>query len=855
MAANRYGQIWHGNHHHINIRFPSNEARLKFQNEFQEYHASHEHEGEVPTFKHVTLKDLRLGTGDRSPEDLVKAETDAAYRITLDGYGWSDIHDYHNPRGWSDYFHYHVPTCCVSPTIVIDREFVDSGTLQRHELSALIGDMPDTDFQSLMDSITADGVIDNIINIHEGQILDGWHRFRACQELNLLRKLRFKDYDTEKDGDPVAFVLARNVERRQLSAGQRAQVSVAFNERFGHGGDRSKSHNGGLKTRQQLAAQAGVGTTTIDRAIAIEKAGESEAVIAGEKTAGEVLKTREAAKSLKRKKQLLKDMWDKRKQASRDYIGDSDTDLNQHLMQDQLEDGFAQTHENLSDAFKSGMKRCTATGDFAIFEKDALKSDISIEVLEKECKAISIYAHHIASWTEQDWIQERIERQKNLLAKPTEADDLKTLWKQVNAEIPAWKQRDKEDCQYASDHIGKASKSMLVQALRNCNKDNSTGPATAEELKQLLTLLQKDYFPFILRVRDILKNKDKTEKDTAALIEQIEANVTAFRNLYAEHYEKGITPLADMFTAGITEYNLPKEGLVLSLDNPTGGYTDAKTLQRIQGVTARFIKDWTESRVKAGWIRKCLQTEEDAKAELWEKIDARLPKWKERLPVENQDVPVENFTKDLLIAKFREYHERAGVADIDIGEPGTPLSLVELEELLRYIRNETHGIIFNVRKALLADVPEKPTEKEQIDRASGVSIEFPVSAAGRLFNKYNRSAVVSTECPVSDWEQAHQHCQAVLVAFGNILKSLHVRGPDVAEFIDDVLRFFHGTDVSELPDASPEELKAIANFFQPLLLIEVTAWPEYIRNHHALPERELCLKSRSELVGMAITKW
>ena len=53
--------------------------------------------------------------------------------------------------------------------------------------------------------------------------------------------------------------------------------------------------------------------------------------------------------------------------------------------------------------------------------------------------------------------------------------------------------------------------------------------------------LQKDYFPFILRVRDILKNKDKTEKDTAALIEQIEANVTAFRNLYAEHYEKGIT--------------------------------------------------------------------------------------------------------------------------------------------------------------------------------------------------------------------------------------------------------------------------------------------------------------------------
>ncbi len=35
MATNRYGQIWHGDHHHINTRFPSTEARLKFQNEFE----------------------------------------------------------------------------------------------------------------------------------------------------------------------------------------------------------------------------------------------------------------------------------------------------------------------------------------------------------------------------------------------------------------------------------------------------------------------------------------------------------------------------------------------------------------------------------------------------------------------------------------------------------------------------------------------------------------------------------------------------------------------------------------------------------------------------------------------------
>ena len=149
MAANRYGQIWHGDHHHINIRFPSNEARLKFQNEFEAYHASHDHEGDIPTFKCVTTKDLKLSTGSRSPQDLVKAETDKDYRITLDGYNWSEIHEYHNPSGFRDYFWYRVPTCCVPPTIVIDREFVDSNTLQRHELSAIFGDMQKDEFDAL----------------------------------------------------------------------------------------------------------------------------------------------------------------------------------------------------------------------------------------------------------------------------------------------------------------------------------------------------------------------------------------------------------------------------------------------------------------------------------------------------------------------------------------------------------------------------------------------------------------------------------------------------------------------------------------------------------------------------------
>ena len=412
MAASRYGQIWHGDHHHINIRFPSNEARLTFEQEFDAYHASHAHEGAVPIFKNVTMGDLKLSTGSRSPEDLVKA--DSSYRITIDGYSWNDIHDYHNPRGYSNYYHYHVPTCCVPPVIVIGREFVDSGTLERHALSEVFGDMPDEDFQSLLLSVQEVGFIDPVLRLYEGQILDGWHRYRVAKELNLIRKLKFKDWDDaeNRDGDPRVFVFARNVERRQLNAAQRAQITVAFNERFGLGNiksQRSGSPSGEPKTREALAKQAGVGTSTIDRAIAVAKEGESESVISGEKTAGEVLKLRDAEKLLKQKKQLLKNIWDKRKQVATDYVGDGDTDLNLHLTLPEIEKAFAKSNPYLADAFKSALRRIDKAVSFKNFQERALEVDesgvakVAISDLQSEFKALSTYAGDLRLWKREDW--------------------------------------------------------------------------------------------------------------------------------------------------------------------------------------------------------------------------------------------------------------------------------------------------------------------------------------------------------------------------------------------------------------------------------------------------------------------
>lgn len=407
MASNRYGQIWHGDHHHINIRFSSVEARLKFQNEFEAYHGSHDHEGDIPIFKNVTSKELGLSTGSRSPEDLVKAGTDADYRITLDGYNWADIHEYHNPSRFRNYFWYHVPTCCVPPTIVVGREFVDSGTLERHELSSIFGDMPTSDFESLLRSVESDGFMDDVIKLLEGKVLDGWHRYRAARELNLIRKLRFQEWneDEQRDGDPKAFVLARNIERRHLSASQRAQIAVTFNERFGLGNiksQRSGLPNGVPKSRQALAKQANVGTSTIDRAVQVEKAGRAADVISGEKTASEVLSEREASKLLKRKKQVCKSLWDTRLEVARFYTGDGDTELNLHLTLPALEKGFVKNNPVYAEPFQSAMQR-TSVAEFRILVDKVLESETDIKVLEKEHRAFVTYLCDLRNWERVDW--------------------------------------------------------------------------------------------------------------------------------------------------------------------------------------------------------------------------------------------------------------------------------------------------------------------------------------------------------------------------------------------------------------------------------------------------------------------
>lgn len=301
MARNCYGQVVHNSHTHNPIRFPSTDDRNTFEEQFNEYHAKHDHEGDAPRFEIVKRADIR-----KLDHDIPNVED-----VTIDGYQWHEIKKWHD-RTDDHYCHYSPPTTLNNPTICIAHgELIDSGTLERHELSALFTDMPNDEFEQLKASIEERGFIDPVIRMYEGQVLDGWHRYRAGLELNLLRRLQFRAWCEDREGDPKRFVYGRNLHRRHLTPGQRAQIAVTYNERYGIGRPETKddaetSPNGEVKSRAELAKEANVGERTIDRAVKVEEAGEAEAVISGEKTAGEVLKEQEQTQA----QAELDVMWD-----------------------------------------------------------------------------------------------------------------------------------------------------------------------------------------------------------------------------------------------------------------------------------------------------------------------------------------------------------------------------------------------------------------------------------------------------------------------------------------------------------------------------------------------------------------
>lgn len=90
-----------------------------------------------------------------------------------------------------------------------------------HPISEAFPAMREYEYESLKESIKTSGLL-NPIWIHEGKILDGRQRYKACLELKIEPQ-----YQIYTGNDPVSFVRIQNAERRQLTKGQLA-CSVAI---------------------------------------------------------------------------------------------------------------------------------------------------------------------------------------------------------------------------------------------------------------------------------------------------------------------------------------------------------------------------------------------------------------------------------------------------------------------------------------------------------------------------------------------------------------------------------------------------------------------------------------------------
>ena len=95
-------------------------------------------------------------------------------------------------------------------------------TYPLHPAAEIFPVMDEAAFAALVADIAAHGQREPIL-VLDGQVIDGRHRLRACEQLGLEPLVRQVSAD---DGDPFGLVVSLNLHRRHLSEGQRAIIAA-----------------------------------------------------------------------------------------------------------------------------------------------------------------------------------------------------------------------------------------------------------------------------------------------------------------------------------------------------------------------------------------------------------------------------------------------------------------------------------------------------------------------------------------------------------------------------------------------------------------------------------------------------
>ena len=143
--------------------------------------------------------------------------------------------------------------------------------LELHPLCTLFPRIKGAEFDALVSDIKANGLREPII-IHDGMILDGGNRYRACIEAGVEPAvMKFGG------GNLVTYVLSANLHRRHLSAGQQAAIVASAQDWANaqtHGGNRKQDQAARLplETVAERATASGSGERTQRMADKVAKA-------------------------------------------------------------------------------------------------------------------------------------------------------------------------------------------------------------------------------------------------------------------------------------------------------------------------------------------------------------------------------------------------------------------------------------------------------------------------------------------------------------------------------------------------------------------------------------------------------
>src|SRR5690348_4349952 len=110
----------------------------------------------------------------------------------------------------------------VTPTIVsVEPAASNTGPIGVHPAATMFPMMHGPELGLLVQDIEENGLREAIV-LHEGLILDGRNRMRACELAQV--PPRFVEWDGV--GSPIAFVLSRNLHRRHLNESQRSIIAA-----------------------------------------------------------------------------------------------------------------------------------------------------------------------------------------------------------------------------------------------------------------------------------------------------------------------------------------------------------------------------------------------------------------------------------------------------------------------------------------------------------------------------------------------------------------------------------------------------------------------------------------------------